>query len=52
MLYGSKINLEPTIGNQNEEFVNEWCKIQDNCAKQLMTMTIKFCETTIKQNMR
>ena len=44
-----KINLEPTIGNQNEEFVNQWYKIQDDCAKQLMKMTIKFCETTIKE---
>ena len=46
---GLKINLEPTIGNQNEEFVNQWYKIQDDCAKQLMKMTIKFCETTIKE---
>ena len=46
---GLKINLEPTIGNQNEEFVNQWYKIQDNCAKQLMKRTIKFCETTIKE---
>ena len=30
---GLKINLEPTIGNQNEEFVNQWYKIQDDCAK-------------------
>ena len=46
---GLKINLEPTIGNQNEEFVNQWYKIQDDCAKQLMKMTIKFCKTTIKE---
>ena len=46
---GLKINLEPTIGNQNEEFVNQWYKIQDDCAKQLMKMTIKFCETRIKE---
>ena len=46
---GLKINLEPTIGNQNEEFVNQWYKIQDDCPKQLMKMTIKFCETTIKE---
>ena len=46
---GLKINLEPTIGNQNEEFVNQWYKIQDNCAKQLIKMTINFCETTIKE---
>ena len=44
-----KINFEPTIGNQNEEFVNQWYKIQDECAKQLMKMTIKFCETKIKE---
>ena len=44
-----KVNLKPTIGNQNEEFVNQWYKIQDKCAKQLMKMTIKFCETTIKE---
>ena len=24
---GLKINLEPTIGNQNEEFANQWYKI-------------------------
>ena len=46
---GSKINLEPTIGNQNEEFVNQWCKIQDDCAKELIKMTIEFCETKIKE---
>ena len=45
---GLKSNLEPTIGNQNEEFVNQWYKVQDECAKQLMKMTIKFYETTIK----
>ena len=46
---GLKINLEPTIGNQNEKFVNQWYKIQDDCTKQLMKMTIKFCETRIKE---
>ena len=46
---GLKTNLEPTIENQNEEFVNQWYKIQDDCAKQLMKMTIKFCETAIKE---
>ena len=46
---GLKINLEATIGNQNEDFVNQWYKIQDDCAKQLMKMTIKFCETAIKE---
>ena len=35
--------------NQNEEFVNQWYEIQDDCAKQLMKVTIKFCETTIKE---
>ena len=35
--------------NQNEEFVNQWCKIQNDCAKQLMKMTIRFCEKTIKE---
>ena len=45
---GLKISLEATIGNQNEEFVNQWYKIQV-CAKQLMKMTIKFCETAIKE---
>ena len=35
--------------NQNEESVNQWYKIQDDCAKQLIKMTIKFCETTIKE---
>ena len=50
---GLKINLEPTIRNQNKEFVNQWYKIHDDCAKQLMNMTIKFCERTMKkQNMR
>ena len=44
-----KINLEPTIGNQKVEFVNQWYKIQDDCVKQLMKMTIKFCETTINE---
>ena len=46
---GLKTNLEPTIGNQNEEFVNQWYKIQDDIAKQLMKITIKFCEITIKE---
>ena len=30
---GLKINLDPTIWNKNEEFVNQWYKIQDDCAK-------------------
>ena len=46
---GLKINLEPTIGNQNEEFVNQCYKIQDDCAKQFMNMTIKFYEITITE---
>ena len=46
---GLKINLKPTIGNQNEEFVNQWYKIQDDWAKQLMKMTTKFCETAIEE---
>ena len=46
-LNGLKISLEPTIWNQNEKFVNQWYKIQD-CAKQLMKKTRKFCETAIK----
>ena len=46
---GSKLNLEPTIGNQNEEFVNQWYKIQDACVKQLVKITIEFRETTIKE---
>ena len=46
---GLKTNFEPAIGNQNEEFVNQWYIIQDDCAKQLMKMTITFCETTIKE---
>ena len=41
--------VELTIGNQNEEFANQWYKIQDDCVKQLMKMTIKLCETTIKE---
>ena len=44
-----KINLEPTIGNQKVEFVNQWYKIQDDCVKQLMKMTIKFCKITINE---
>ena len=46
---GLKISLEHTIGNQNEEFVNQCYKIQDDCAKQLIKINIKFCETTIKE---
>ena len=46
---GLKINLEPTVRNQNKEFVNQWYKIHDDCAKQLMNMTIKFCERTMKE---
>ena len=33
-----------SIGNQNKEFVNKFCYV-----KQLMKMTIMFCETTIKE---
>ena len=46
---GLKIDLKLTIGNRNEEFVNQWYKIQDDCAKQLMKMTIKFCGTAIEE---
>ena len=51
-LNGLKINLEPTMGNQNEEFVKHWYKIQDECAKQLIKITIKLCETTVKETER
>ena len=44
-----KINREPTMGNQNEEFINQWYKIQDDSTKQLMKMIGKFCETKIKE---
>ena len=44
-----RINLEPAIGNQNQEFVNQWYKTQDECMKQPMKMAIKLCETTVKE---
>ena len=40
------------MGNQNEEFVKQWYKIQDEWTKQLIKMTIKFCETTIEETER
>ena len=40
------------MGNQNEEFVKHWYKIQDEWTKQLIKMTIKFCETTIEETER
>ena len=49
---GLKINLEPTMGNQNEKFVKHWYKIQDEWTKKLIKMTIKFCETTVKETER
>ena len=45
---GLKINLGHAIENQNEEFVNQCYKLQDDCAKQLIKITIKFSETTSK----
>ena len=39
---GLKINLQPTLGKQNEEVVNQGYQIHDECAKQLVNMTIKF----------
>ena len=43
-----KINLGHAIENQNEEFVNQCYKLQDDCTKQLIKITIKFSETTSK----
>ena len=46
---GLKINLQPTLRKQYEEVVNQWYQIHNECAKELMNMTIKFCKTTIKE---
>ena len=43
---GLSIQLEPTIGNHNQEFVKNWYEKLNNFSIDLMKDIVKFCETT------
>ena len=44
---GLKIELEPTIGNHDQEFLDEWYQILDQTSFTLMNKIVKFCEKTV-----
>ena len=44
-----KYSIEPSIGNHDEEFINEWYEIQKECSRKLIQHTVKFCETTLSK---
>ena len=46
---GLKCYVEPSIGNRDEEFLNEWHAILNECSKKLMNLTIEYSEKT-KEN--
>ena len=46
---GLKCFVEPSIGNRDEEFLNEWHGILNECSKKLMNLTIDYSGKT-KEN--
>ena len=42
-----KIELEPTIGNHDQEFLDEWYQILDQTSFTLINKIVKFCEKTV-----
>lgn len=44
---GLQLSLEPSIGNQDEEFLNTWYGKLDECSVMFMDMVIEFCNKTI-----
>ena len=41
--------LEPTIGNHDNEFVGKWYDIIQQCQLKLMSLTSEFCQNTISK---
>ena len=39
---GLKCYVEPSIGNRDEEFLNEWHGILNECSTKLMNLTINY----------
>ena len=44
---GLQLSLEPSIGNQDEEFLQTWYGKLDECSVMFMDMVIEFCNKTI-----
>ena len=44
---GLQLTLEPSIGNQDEEFLKQWFEKLDECSIIFMNMVTDFCENTI-----
>ena len=40
-------SLEPSIGNHDNEFLQEWCEDLNNFLLMCMETTVKFCDKTI-----
>lgn len=45
-----KINLDPSIGNHNEEFLSTWYSKIEKFSLELMNDTVKFCSKTITES--
>ena len=46
---GLQINLTPTIGNNNDEFVDRWYKRLEECSITMMKDIVEFCDKTITE---
>jgi hypothetical protein len=44
---GLKLQLEPSIGNHNDEFVNKWYEKLEKFSRELMQDVIEECNTTL-----
>ena len=44
---GLQLTLQPSIGNQDEEFLKQWFEELDKCSIIFMNMVADFCENTI-----
>ena len=47
---GLKLQLEPTIGNYDQEFLDKWYARLDNFSIILMKEIVEFCNKTIKES--
>ena len=44
---GLQLTLEPSIGNQDEQFLKEWYDKLDECSTFFIDMVIEYCNKTI-----
>ena len=44
---GLSVYVEPSIGNQDDEFLKQFFEIQKECSRKLMQLTLEYCHQTV-----